>query len=134
MGEILESGWMKAFLDTHAAVLLYEGERKAFGRAAADLAENAALFLAPMVELELEFLSEIGRLTVAPDEIVRGLSQDWGVVVANDPMRAIVTKARACTWTHDPFDRLIVATAQLHRAPLIARDRLIHEHFEDAVW
>lgn len=54
---------MKAFLDTHAAVLLYESDRGVFGRAAAELAERAALFLSPIVELELAFLAEIGQPT-----------------------------------------------------------------------
>lgn len=125
---------MKAFLDTHAAVLLYESQRSAFGRGAADLAERAALFVSPAVELELEFLDEIGRLDTASDEILGRIGLDWGVVVSDDPIRAIVAKAKALSWTHDPFDRLIVATALLHRAPLITRDRRIHEHFPDSVW
>lgn len=125
---------MKAFLDTHAAVALYEGKREVFGRRAADLAERSALFLSPVVQLELRFLEEIGRISAGPDDVVGGLAMDWGVAISDDPVQAVVAHAMSLGWTHDPFDRLLVATAMLHRAPLITRDRTIHEHFADAVW
>jgi PIN domain nuclease of toxin-antitoxin system len=38
----------------------------------------------------------------------------------------VVTQAMPLSWTRDPFDRLIVATAILHRAPLVTRDERIH--------
>lgn len=125
---------MKAFLDTHAAVALYEGNREVFGRRAADLAERSALFVSPVVQLELRFLEEIGRVSAGAADIVGGLATDWGVVMADDPIQAVVAHAMSLGWTHDPFDRLLVATAMLHRAPLITRDQTIHENFADAVW
>ena len=125
---------MKAFLDTHAAVALEEGAREVFGPASVDLLERAALFVSPIVRLELEFLAEIGRLTVEPDEILGGLASKLGIVQSDDPMAAVVAEAMNLTWTRDPFDRLLVATAALHRAPLITNDQNIREHFPDAVW
>ncbi len=38
------------------------------------------------------------------------------------------------TWTRDPFDRWIVATAKLHRSPLITKDEKIQHHYADAIW
>ena len=125
---------MKAFLDTHAAVALEEGATEVFGRAALDVLERAALLVSPIVRLELAFLSEIGRLTVDPDEVLNNLSTRLGVVQADDPMAAVVVEAMRLAWTRDPFDRLLVATAALHQAPLITKDQSIHEHFEDAIW
>ncbi len=125
---------MKAFLDTHAAVALEEGSTEVFGRAAIDVLERAALFVSPVVRLELAFFSETGRLTVDPDEILSSLATKLGVVQADDPMATVVTEAIRLQWTRDPFDRLLVATAVLHRAPLITKDRTIHENFVDAVW
>ncbi len=125
---------MKAFLDTHAAAALHQGERELFGRSAADLAERCTLFISPVVRLELAFLEEIGRLRVTADEIVQGLGDYWGVLVADDPITAVISHAMTLTWTRDPFDRLLVATAMLHKAPLITRDQTIHENYAEAVW
>ncbi|MCB1035611.1 MAG: PIN domain-containing protein [Acidobacteria bacterium] len=125
---------MKAFLDTHAAVALEEGALEVFGPASTDLLERAALFLSPVVSLELAFLAEIGRLTVEPDEVAAGLHSKLGVTLSEDPIAAVIREAMGLTWTRDPFDRLLVATARLHRAPLITRDRNLHEHFPGAVW
>ena len=125
---------MKAFLDTHAAVALEEGTIEVFGPAAVDVLERAALFVSPIVRLELKFLAEVGRLTVEPDEVLGGLASKLGIVQSDDPIAAVVAEALRLVWTRDPFDRLLVATAALHRAPLITNDQRIHEHFADAVW
>jgi PIN domain nuclease of toxin-antitoxin system len=37
-------------------------------------------------------------------------------------------------WTRDPFDRLIVAQALLHDAPLITKDEHIRRHYAGALW
>lgn len=96
--------------------------------------ERSALFLSPVVRLELGFLYEIGRLKVQADEIIGVLTAELGVAQSDDPIAAVVAHAMPLTWTRDPFDRLLVATAALHRAPLITHDEQILEHFEDAVW
>ena len=125
---------MKAFLDTHAAVLLHDAEVARFGAAAVDLLHRSALFCSPIVRLELALLREIGRLARSADEIMATLDTSFGVVLARDPIEAIVGAALPFDWTRDPFDRLIVGTAALHRAPLVTKDARIHEHFPGAVW
>ncbi len=125
---------MKCFLDTHAAVALWRGDVDAFGRRSQDLLERSAVFVSPIVRLELALLKEVGRLSVSPDEILGALAVDLGVRLANDPIEPVVAKAMDLHWTRDPFDRLLVATAMLHKVPLVTRDQLINEHFDDAVW
>ncbi len=125
---------MKAFLDTHAAVALGEGETEVFGSAAIDLLEHAALFVSPVVRLELAFLNEIGRLTAKPDEVLGDLASNLGIAQSEDSMAAVIAEAVGLTWTRDPFDRMLVATAALHRAPLITNDRRIHKNFDGAAW
>lgn len=123
---------MKVFLDTHAAVMLWNGD--ALGRKSEDLLERSAIFVSPVVRLELAFLKEVGRFKPSPDEILGALSSDLGVVQSDDPLHAVVAKAMGLDWTRDPFDRLLVATAVLHKAPFVTLDELILEHFPDAVW
>lgn len=130
----MEPRFVKSFLDTHAAVALWRGDVDAFGPQSQDLLESSAVFVSPVVRLELAFLHEIRRLTAAPDEIINALALDCGVTLSNDPLSSVVAHAMALHWTRDPFDRLLVATAMLHKAPLVTRDELIREHFENAVW
>jgi PIN domain nuclease of toxin-antitoxin system len=125
---------MKALLDTHAAVFLWEGRTELFGRRASELLERATLLISPLLRLELHFLREVGKIKVEPETLLGGLMVDCGAVATNDPLEALVPLAAPLSWTRDPFDRLYVATALLHRAPLITRDRRIHSHFENAVW
>ena len=125
---------MKAFLDTHAAVALYEGEVELFGRRAADLLERSALFVSPIVRLELVFLNEVERVHVGADDILDSLAREIGVLLSDDPVQALVTHAKSLSWTRDPFDRLLVATAMLHRAPFITQDRQILQNYKEAVW
>ncbi len=123
---------MKVFLDTHAAVMLWNGDD--FGTRSEDLLERSAIFVSPVVRLELGFLREIERLKASADEILGLLASELGVVQSDDPLQAVVAEAMDLHWTRDPFDRLLVATAILHKAPLVTRDRQILEHYGDAVW
>lgn len=125
---------MRAHLDTHAAVLLWEGRVEAFGDDARFALERGELLVSPAVRLELQFLREVGRLLVSPDEILGGLEADCAVHVADAPLSRVVSSAMTLAWTRDPFDRLIVATAQLHAAGLVTRDRRIRANYAAAIW
>ena len=125
---------MKAFLDTHICVLLFESRAKELGRRSRDLVARSALFVSPIVGLELAFLQESGKVSPAPAEILGANEKDLGVVVSPDPMLDVIRHAMDLNWTRDPLDRLLVATARLHKAPLITKDQALLQHFPDAVW
>jgi PIN domain nuclease of toxin-antitoxin system len=125
---------LTAFLDTHAAVFLWEGRIDLFGADSRSLLESADLRVSPIVRLELKFLEEIGRLKVAPGRIMRWLSAELGVVSSADVFDHVVAHAVGLSWTRDPFDRIIAATAMLHRSPLVTRDRNIRSNYDRAVW
>jgi PIN domain nuclease of toxin-antitoxin system len=125
---------VKAFLDTHAAVLLFAGQLDAFGARSVALMERSALFVSPFVRLELQMLREIGRISRPADEILGALEADLGLAVSKDAVDAVVATSVALTWTRDPFDRLLVATAALHQAPFVTRDETIAAHYREAVW
>ena len=128
----MESRSVKAFLDTHAAIMLWNGEP--LGAASEDLLERSAIFVSPVVRLELRFLEEIGRLKVPADEILGTITAELGVSQSDDPLDAVVAEAMGLDWTRDPFDRLLVATAILHRAPFVTKDQRILASFGAAVW
>lgn len=125
---------MRAFLDTHAAIFLWEGRTELFGSGSRELLERAVLQVSPLVRLELGFLREVGKLKVEPDHLLGSLTADYGVTVTADPIDRLIPLAMPLSWTRDPFDRMLVATALLHEVPLITRDARIQENFAGAVW
>jgi len=125
---------LSAMLDTHAAVLLWEGRIETFGTASREILETAQLSVSPVVRLELQFLREIGRLQVEPDALLGGLELDLGVAPARDPLAEVIAASMRLSWTRDPFDRLLVGHALLRSARFVTRDRLIQQHFAGAVW
>lgn len=58
----------------------------------------------------------------------------WDVQASADPLHDVADAAVDLTWIRDPFDRLIVANAMLHDAPLVTRDRRIHAQYPKAFW
>jgi len=125
---------MKAFLDTHAVIFLWEGRTEVFGAGSRELLEQSVLLVSPLVRLEMGFLREVGKLKVEPDQILGSVTSDYGAILTDDSLEALIPLAMPLSWTRDPFDRLLVATALLHQAPLVTRDSRIHEHFRGAVW
>jgi PIN domain nuclease of toxin-antitoxin system len=121
------------YLDTHVVVWLYEGGGK-LSRAALDRVQNDALFISPAVILELQFLHEIRRLTLTGPRLVAALADDIGLQVCQLEFQSVVGSALGQSWIRDPFDRLIVAHAAAHDAPLITKDEKIRRHYKRAVW
>ena len=121
-------------LDTHVAAWLYAGARDQFPTAVVDLIEREDLVISPMVELELQYLHEIGRLTVTGRSVVADLETRIGLRRSPAPFPMIVDRAATVAWTRDPFDRLIVANAHVDGARLLTRDEAIRAHESIAVW
>lgn len=90
--------------------------------------------MSPIVELELQLLHEIGRLTVPGSEIVGTLGRELGLSACTIPFAQVVACALENDWTRDPFDRRIVAQATVRRAPLLTRDTAIHDRYPESVW
>lgn len=87
-----------------------------------------------MVRLEMHYLHEIGRLVPTPFTVIEGLTGPLPLSVGDPSFQQVIAAAEEERWTRDPFDRVIVAQARLAKAPLVTRDRRIHQHYEDAVW
>jgi PIN domain nuclease of toxin-antitoxin system len=84
--------------------------------------------------LELEFLSEIGRLRGPVSEVWKILHEDYGVTVADSDLQEVCRQARQLSWTRDPFDRLIAAQAMLADALLLTADEAILARCPVARW
>ncbi|TVR61460.1 MAG: PIN domain-containing protein [Spirochaetaceae bacterium] len=121
-------------LDTHVVVWLYSGTRKRFPQRAAAALDHARLVYTPIVGLELTYLHEVGRVSVAAAEILGYLRDRISLVPDETPYLTVAREAEQITWTRDPFDRLITAAASVTAAPLLTSDGLIRERYPAAVW
>jgi PIN domain nuclease of toxin-antitoxin system len=121
-------------LDTHVIVWLYDGQTARFPDTVKGALEENALLFSPMVELELEYLYEIGRLQVNSTAVLTDLKERIGIRVSSAHFEKIIEHARDLRWTRDPFDRVIVATAMADDVALITRDATILANYALARW
>ena len=121
-------------LDTHVVVWLYTGEIERFTPEGRALLESEQLTVSPIVQLELTFLNEIGRLKVGGADILGDLESRIHLYTVNQPLLAVVQSAASLSWTRDPFDRLIVGDALAANCPLLTKDDAIRSKVPLAVW
>lgn len=122
------------YLDTHVVVWLYAGDLSRLSGPAREHIEQNDLLVSPIVQLELAYLKELGRITADSALILETLEHSIGLGLCHQPFSRIVVESIGQDWTRDPFDRLIVAQARVSGAKLITKDRTIRKHYEQAVW
>lgn len=120
-------------LDTHVVVWLYLRDEARLAPALPHLRGRRPV-MSPMALLELQYLYEVGRTHAPAQEVFANLGRTIGLRLATPSFPEVARQALALTWTRDPFDRLIVATALADEAGLLTRDREILEHVEGARW
>jgi PIN domain nuclease of toxin-antitoxin system len=113
---------------------LYDALVDKLSTRAAETIESCDLRISWMVELELQFLYEIGRIRVAPADVIRHLTQQIGLRASETSMEKIVRTAASLSWTRDVFDRMIAAESLVTDFPLVTKDRAIRAHHRLAVW
>ncbi|MGQ0845283.1 MAG: type II toxin-antitoxin system VapC family toxin [Sporichthyaceae bacterium] len=121
-------------LDTHVVVWLYESGADRFPESARRRLEGEDLAVSAIVELELAFLNEIGRLAPLPHVVLGELERTVGLRRSTAALPSVVGAAVPLTWTRDPFDRLICADAVVCGADLLTKDRTIRAHLGGAHW
>lgn len=121
-------------LDTHIVCWLYEGRSELLTPASLRTIESGLLQVSPVVQLELTYLHEIGRISREGSYVLDALAKDIGLSVADVSLAQVMKIAGALTWTRDPFDRMIVAHAMIADAALVSKDRLIRKHCDRAIW
>ena len=122
------------YLDTHVVVWLYAGKIKNLSEQAKELINGHEVFISPVVRLELQYLFEIQRVTDEANEIVFDLSDRIGLKICDKSLNTIVSGALDLSWTRDPFDRIIVASAAVNHNILVTKDPNILENYEKAMW
>ena len=126
---------MICYIDTQVAIWLNEANLAKLSPKALSLIRTADVRISPMAVVELEYLYEIGRVILKPQEILFKLGAEIGLTVCDHPFPAIAEMALGETWTRDPFDRIIVAHARSNgAAPLLTKDELIRANYPNARW
>lgn len=105
-------------LDTHILVWLYAEPQRNWPTGVKLLLQTAVLRYAPIVRLELHYLHEIGRINVTPAQILQEIASPLGLRECQQPFSVVIEQAQSLQWTHDVFDRLIVAQAIAAKAKL----------------
>jgi PIN domain nuclease of toxin-antitoxin system len=103
-------------------------------KTAIDHIENNNLMISQLVRLELQYLYEIGRLTVTPDIVIAELGRTVGLKMSEGLTGRIFDYAVESGWTRDVFDRLIVAEADACEVVLVSKDGNIRDQYARAVW
>lgn len=122
------------YLDTHVVAWLYAGRADLLPKAIRQLVEHERLLISPMVELELQYLFELGRTTEPASMVVQTLERQIGLGKCTLPFLQVVTTALGEDWTRDPFDRMITAQARVRNSSLLTKDETILRHYEYALW
>ena len=84
--------------------------------------------VSPVSLLEIQFLSEVGRLRVRNPDFVEALANDDRFVIDDTPLTSVFRHALALGWTRDPFDRLLAAHSLTRRVPLCTIDETIQKN------
>ncbi len=126
---------MIAYLDTNVVVWLAQGNLARISRKAQDILEVADLLISPMVLLELAYLYEIQRIRLPARDVQLKIEHELGARVCDLSFPLVANVAVDETWTHDPFDRMIVAQAKANGlAFLITADEEIERHYPRSIW
>lgn len=111
-------------LDTNALLWLHRGHPRSH-----PLTRSAGpLYASPATLLELQLLIEVGRLRLKPRTGVTDLVDDERWLVDDPPAATWFQGALTAGWTRDPFDRLLVAHAQLRGWRIASGDAAILKH------
>ena len=113
---------------------MYAGYVTKLSEIAIDQIENNELYISQVVRLELQYLFEIGRLTVTPETLIKSLGKSIGLKVSLMDVEQVFDQAIVCNWTRDVFDRLITAEAEALCWVLITKDEKILANYDKAIW
>lgn len=118
---------MTLLLDTHFLIWTVLGSRRL--REFPWIDQYRPWGVSPLSFLEIQFLAEIGRLSVRNPEFVNAVIEDARFIVDEVPLLPLVRQALRVGWTRDPFDRLLVAHSVARRVALCTTDvRILRHH------
>jgi PIN domain nuclease of toxin-antitoxin system len=128
---------MKLLLDTHAFIWWFNEPDKLSPKAAAVLADvNNDLLLSAASVWEMQIKIQLGTLkfTVSLREIVESQEQTNGVQVLPVGLEHVLALDALPAHHKDPFDRLLIAQANVEDAFLVSGDRVLSSYPVKLLW
>jgi len=127
---------MRVLLDTHAFLWFMAGDARLSQKAREAMSdEKAELFLSAVSVWEMAIKTALGRLQLplpVADYVAEKIRDGFQVMPIDWVHAAAVQKL---PFHHrDPFDRLIIAQAQVEKLPLVSGDRLFRKYNIQLVW
>lgn len=123
------------YVDTNVVLWLAGGARDQLSKKAENIVNTEEqLLISPMVELEIEYLYEVGHINHNATSVLSHLQGIFPIAVCARSFDLIVKKAKQIKWTRDPFDRIVTAQAAVSDNPLLTRDKIIRANYAHAIW
>jgi len=128
---------MKALLDTHAFLWWITDDPRLSARARKIIANGEnTLFLSAASGWEIAIKAKLGRLKL-PDDPERFIPKQLAVNAFESlpiQMSHVLHVYKLPDHHRDPFDRLLVAQAQLEKLPILTADPLIARYRVKTIW
>jgi PIN domain nuclease of toxin-antitoxin system len=119
-------------VDSHVLLWFVEGNRKRISPVLRERIEAAAAMVSIASLWEIAIKSGLGKLQ-APDDLPERIEQLGFELLAVTPEHA--WHVRSLPLHHrDPFDRLLIAQAQLERLPIVAADPAFGDYDVTVLW
>lgn len=122
------------YLDTNVVLWLVGAPEQLSTGAKEAINRHDLLLYSPLVELEIEYLYETGRVQRPAVEVLEHLRSALNLKACERTFATVIAKARELKWTRDPFDRIIAAQAAVGSDQLLTRDKIIRANYSYAVW
>lgn len=129
---------MRVLLDSHAALWWLADDRRLSAPAREAIATAEQPLLSAGTLLELSIKASLGKLEL-PGEWVEELLGEGFALLAISPAHARALRELPYVKVdgrphRDPFDRLLVAQAEVERVPVLTRDTCIAAHGVATIW
>src|ERR1700722_15153392 len=117
---------MSCLLDTHFLLWILAGSKRL--RQFPWLEQYRPWDVSPICFLEIQLLSESGRIRLSERDLPKAIAADSRFVIDEPSFVSLVQKSLELSWARDPFDRLLVAHSLVRRKSLCSVDSLMLEN------
>jgi PIN domain nuclease of toxin-antitoxin system len=129
---------VRVLVDSHAAIWWLENDKRLSDTARETIATSAQPMLSAMSLFEVAIKAAVRKLTVRRDWADGLLADGFSVLpigaAHGEALRALPFVTINGSTIRDPFDRLLVAQANVERVPVITRDPAIAAHGVPTIW
>ena len=127
---------MRVLLDTHAIVWWATGDQRLSRKARVTIADpDTEVFISIASAWEIQIKATLQKLTLneSVDALYRSLIVDQDFRMIGIELSDIDHLSKLPPHHRDPFDRILIATAQFHRMKIVTKDAVIPIYPDTAV-